>query len=149
MQRTAPTSVALLLAVLALTSLPSQRARGEAPPPARAVAPSDDVSSSFDGEWQTSFGRLTLKQTGHKVEGEYDNPPGKVNGTVSGRKLTSFPSIKTDVRNAGGNWVDEEVVVDSGLVTSRQPDDLPAFNDKLVEEFCEGRHAEQAQKTRA
>jgi protease I len=68
---------------------------------------------------------------------------------VSGRKLTSFPSIKTDVRNAGGNWVDEEVVVDSGLVTSRQPDDLPAFNDKLVEEFCEGRHAEQAQKTRA
>ncbi len=66
-----------------------------------------------------------------------------------GRKLTSFWSIKTDVRNAGGNWVDEEVVVDSGLVTSRSPDDLPAFNKKLVEEFHEGRHAEQARKTGA
>jgi protease I len=68
---------------------------------------------------------------------------------VRGRKLTSFPSIKTDIRNAGGNWVDEEVVVDSGLVTSRKPDDLPAFCEKLVEEFCEGRHAAQAEKTRA
>ena len=68
---------------------------------------------------------------------------------VRGRKLTSFPSLKTDVRNAGGNWVDEEVVVDSGLVTSRKPDDLPAFCEKLVEEFCEGRHAAQAEKTRA
>jgi protease I len=68
---------------------------------------------------------------------------------VRGRKLTSFPSIKTDVRNAGGNWVDEKVVVDSGLVTSRKPDDLPAFNAKLVEELSEGRHAEQAQKTTA
>jgi protease I len=68
---------------------------------------------------------------------------------VRGRKLTSFPSIKTDIRNAGGNWVDEEVVVDSGLVTSRKPDDLPAFCEKLVEEFCEGRHAEQAEKTHA
>jgi protease I len=66
-----------------------------------------------------------------------------------GRKLTSFWSIKTDLRNAGGNWVDEEVVVDSGLVTSRSPDDLPAFNKKLVEEFHEGRHAEQARKTGA
>jgi protease I len=66
-----------------------------------------------------------------------------------GRKLTSFWSIKTDVRNAGGNWVDEEVVVDSGLVTSRSPDDLPAFNKKLVEEFHEGRHAEQARTTGA
>jgi protease I len=66
-----------------------------------------------------------------------------------GRKLTSFRSIKTDVRNEGGNWVDEEVVVDSGLVTSRSPDDLPAFNKKLVEEFHEGRHAEQARKTGA
>jgi protease I len=66
-----------------------------------------------------------------------------------GRKLTSFWSIKTDVRNAGGNWVDEEVVVDSGLVTSRSPDDLPPFNKKLVEEFHEGRHAEQARKTGA
>jgi protease I len=66
-----------------------------------------------------------------------------------GRKLTSFWSIRTDVRNAGGNWVNEEVVVDSGLVTSRSPEDLPAFNKKLVEEFHEGRHAEQARKTGA
>jgi protease I len=62
---------------------------------------------------------------------------------VRGRTLTSFRSIKTDVTNAGGNWVDEEVVVDEGLVTSRQPDDLPAFCAKLVEEFAEGRHAGQ------
>jgi protease I len=62
-------------------------------------------------------------------------------GVVRGRTLTSWPAIKTDVRNAGGNWVDEEVVVDNGLVTSRKPDDIPAFNDKMVEEFCEGRHA--------
>jgi deglycase len=68
---------------------------------------------------------------------------------VDGRKLTSFPSIQTDVRNAGGNWVDEEVVVDSGLVTSRKPDDLPAFNAKLVEEFAEGVHEEQAEKAQA
>jgi protease I len=66
---------------------------------------------------------------------------------VSGRKLTSWPSLQTDIRNAGGEWVDEEVVVDSGLVTSRKPDDLPAFCDKLVEEICEGRHEEQAQQT--
>src|SRR3954452_13304661 len=59
---------------------------------------------------------------------------------VKGRKLTSFPSIKTDIRNAGGEWVDEEVVVDQGLVTSRKPDDLPAFNDKMLEEFAEGEH---------
>jgi protease I len=59
---------------------------------------------------------------------------------VRGRTLTSWPAIKTDVRNAGGNWVDEEVVVDNGLVTSRKPDDIPAFNEKMIEEFCEGRH---------
>ena len=65
-------------------------------------------------------------------------------GVVRGRTLTSWPSLKTDIRNAGGTWVDEEVVVDAGpatLVTSRKPDDLPAFNAKMVEEFCEGRHA--------
>jgi protease I len=59
---------------------------------------------------------------------------------VRGRKLTSWPSLQTDIRNAGGEWVDEQVVVDHGLVTSRKPDDLPAFNEKMIEEFCEGRH---------
>jgi protease I len=62
---------------------------------------------------------------------------------VRDRKLTSWPSLQTDIRNAGGNWVDEEVVVDNGLVTSRNPDDLPAFCDKLAEEICEGEHAGQ------
>jgi protease I len=62
-------------------------------------------------------------------------------GVIRGRTLTSWPNIKTDVKNAGGNWVDEEVVVDNGLVTSRKPDDIPAFNNKMIEEFCEGRHA--------
>jgi deglycase len=65
-------------------------------------------------------------------------------GVVRGRTLTSWPAIKTDVRNAGANWVDEEVVVDNGLVTSRKPDDIPAFNEKMIEEFCEGRHAGQS-----
>ena len=64
-------------------------------------------------------------------------------GVVRGRTLTSYPSIRTDVRNAGGNWVDREVVVDQGLVTSRSPDDLPAFCSKLVEEIAEGVHAGQ------
>jgi protease I len=62
---------------------------------------------------------------------------------VEGRKMTSYKSIKKDLINAGANWVDEEVVVDQGLVTSRNPDDLPAFNDKMVEEFAEGVHEEQ------
>lgn len=68
---------------------------------------------------------------------------------VRGRTLTSYPSIKTDIRNAGGEWVDEEVVVDSGLVSSRRPDDLPAFCEKVVEEIGEGVHEEQAEKTPA
>jgi protease I len=57
-------------------------------------------------------------------------------GVVRGRTLTSFPSMKTDIRNAGGNWVDEEVVVDNGLISSRKPDDLPAFCTKLVEKVA-------------
>ncbi len=65
-------------------------------------------------------------------------------GIVAGRKLTSWPAIQTDVRNAGGNWVDEEVVVDNGLVTSRKPDDIPAFNKKMIEEILEGRHERMA-----
>jgi protease I len=59
---------------------------------------------------------------------------------LKGRTITSWPSLQTDIRNAGGNWVDEEVHVDEGLVTSRNPDDIPAFNEKIVEEFCEGQH---------
>lgn len=62
---------------------------------------------------------------------------------VKGRKMTSFHSIRKDVENAGANWVDKEVVVDNGFVTSRNPDDLPAFNSKLIEEIKEGKHEEQ------
>jgi deglycase len=62
-------------------------------------------------------------------------------GVARGRTLTSWPAIKTDVRNAGATWVDQEVVVDNGLVTSRKPDDIPAFNKKMIEEFAEGRHS--------
>jgi protease I len=61
-------------------------------------------------------------------------------GVVRGRRLTSWPTLQTDIRNAGGEWVDEEVVVDDGIVTSRKPDDIPAFNEKMIEEFAEGRH---------
>jgi protease I len=64
---------------------------------------------------------------------------------VRGRTMTSYPSISTDVRNAGANWVDREVVTDQGLVTSRKPDDLPAFNRKMIEEFAEGTHRQRAE----
>lgn len=67
-------------------------------------------------------------------------------GKIKGKKMTSYPSVKTDLKNAGVNWVDEEVVVDQGLTTSRQPDDLPAFIDKMIEEYREGVHEELATK---
>jgi protease I len=61
-------------------------------------------------------------------------------GGVKGRKVTSWPSLQSDLRNAGATWVDEECVVDNGLVTSRKPDDIPAFNKKMIEEIAEGAH---------
>jgi protease I len=61
-------------------------------------------------------------------------------GIVRDHTLTSWPTLQTDVRNAGGNWVDQEVVADEGIVTSRKPDDIPAFNEKMIEEFSEGTH---------
>jgi protease I len=64
-------------------------------------------------------------------------------GVVAGRRVTSYHSIQTDLKNAGADWVDREVVTDHGLVTSRKPDDIPAFNEKMIEEFAEGRHEEQ------
>lgn len=64
-------------------------------------------------------------------------------GAVRGRKMTSWPSLQVDLRNAGANWVDQEVVTDQGLVTSRKPDDIPAFNRKMIEEFAESTHARQ------
>jgi protease I len=70
-------------------------------------------------------------------------------GVAKGRTLTSWPSLKTDLRNAGAEWVDEEVQVDKGMVTSRNPDDLPAFCSKIVEEFCEGEHEQQVQSSAA
>jgi deglycase len=70
-------------------------------------------------------------------------------GMARGRTLTSWPTLQTDIRNAGGDWVDKEVVVDSGLVTSRKPDDIPAFSAKMIEEFAEGEHAAQREKASA
>lgn len=64
-------------------------------------------------------------------------------GVVKGRKLTSYESIQTDLKNAGAEWVDEEVVVDNGLVTSRKPDDIPVFNQRMIEEFAVGKHQPQ------
>lgn len=68
-------------------------------------------------------------------------------GVVDGRTLTSWPSLETDIRNAGGEWVDEEVHVDAGLVTSRSPNDLEAFCEKAIEEFAEGVHDDQREQT--
>jgi protease I len=70
-------------------------------------------------------------------------------GVAKGRRMTSYPSIQMDLKNAGVQWSDEEVVVDQGLVTSRRPDDLPAFNDKMIEEIAEGRHARRSERTGA
>ncbi len=70
-------------------------------------------------------------------------------GAVKGRRMTSYPSIKTDLINAGANWVDEEVVTDNGIVTSRKPADLPAFNRKLIEEIGQGAHAPQSTSQQA
>ena len=70
-------------------------------------------------------------------------------GVVRGRKVTSWPTLQTDIRNAGGEWVDEQVVTDNGLVTSRKPDDLPAFTAKIVEEFAEGKHSKQSESVHA
>jgi len=68
-------------------------------------------------------------------------------GAVRGRTMTSWPSIKTDLINAGADWVDREVVTDNKLVTSRKPDDIPAFNEKMIEEFAEGAHRAQKAAT--
>jgi protease I len=70
-------------------------------------------------------------------------------GVLEGRTITSWPSLRTDITNAGATWVDEEVHVDQGLVTSRKPDDIPAFSAKAVEEFAEGRHERQARSVGA
>ena len=63
---------------------------------------------------------------------------------MRGRTVTSYKSIRTDVKNAGGNWVDQEIVVDDGIITGRSPDDLPAFVAKIIEEVEEGRHLRRA-----
>ena len=65
-------------------------------------------------------------------------------GVVRGRRMTSYPSVRTDLKNAGADWVDQEVVVDQGLVSSRKPDDIPAFNQKMIEEFAKGRQQRKA-----
>jgi protease I len=70
-------------------------------------------------------------------------------GVARGRTLTSWPTVGTDLRNAGANWVDKEVVVDDGIVTSRKPDDIPAFNKKMIEEFAEGRHEQREMPAQA
>lgn len=80
-------------------------------------------------------------ETGKPVAAICHGPQSLISaGVVRGRKMTSYPSVKVDLINAGANWVDEEVVVDHGLVTSRTPADLPAFNQKFAEEIREGKH---------
>lgn len=69
-------------------------------------------------------------------------------GMVTGRTMTSWPSLQTDLKNAGATWVDREVVADGGLVTSRKPDDIPAFNEKMIEEFAEGVHGRPGARSR-
>jgi protease I len=69
-------------------------------------------------------------------------------GLARGRTLTSWPAIQSDLKNAGAHWVDKEVVVDNGLVTSRKPDDIPAFNRKMIEEFAEGKHSRQGESAK-
>ena len=66
-------------------------------------------------------------------------------GATQGRQMTSYPSLKSDLVNAGADWINQEVVVDNGLVTSRNPDDIPAFIEKMIEEFAEGRHSQAAE----
>jgi protease I len=70
-------------------------------------------------------------------------------GVVRGKKVTSWPTLQTDIRNAGGEWVDQEVVVTEGIVTSRKPDDIPAFSKKMIEEFAEGPHAQRTVEAQA
>jgi len=68
---------------------------------------------------------------------------------VPGKRMTSWPSLQTDLKNAGASWVDEEVVVDDGLVTSRKPSDIPAFNARMIEEFAEGRRPGRVERRHA
>jgi len=90
------------------------------------------------------FGRAFFEQ--HKPVSAICHAPWTLieAGVLSGRTVTSWPSLQTDIRNAGATWVDEEVVVDEGLTTSRKPDDLKAFCAKTIEEFAEGRHEKQS-----
>jgi protease I len=91
-------------------------------------------------EWALRFVRAFF-ETGKPVAAICHGPWTLIDaGIVEGRTMTSYPSIQTDLKNAGAHWVDKEVVVDNGLVTSRSPDDLPAFNRKIVEEIAEGVH---------
>src|SRR6201990_627817 len=105
--------------------------------PGAAVTP-DQVCTSSDALGFVKGLVATGKPVGSICHGPWTLVEADV---VRGRTLTSWPSLQTDIRNAGGTWVDEEVHVDQGLVTSRNPDDLPAFCAKLVEEACEGEHA--------